>query len=74
MAYTSLKQFLGPEKFEPLFYNVFKGEDGRIYAAYGETMHLLAKNSVAYRIFCGKNDLPYGVAEIQRKIYFPSQA
>lgn len=70
----SLKQFGVPEKFEPLFYNVFKGEDGGIYAAYGETMHLLAKNSVVYRIFCGKNDLPYGVAEIQRKIYSPSQA
>ena len=70
----SLKQFGVPEKFEPLFYNVFKGEDGGIYAAYGETMHLLAKSSVAYRIFCGKNDLPYYVAEIQRKIYSPSQA
>ncbi|MBR1825025.1 MAG: hypothetical protein IJ770_00360 [Alphaproteobacteria bacterium] len=78
MAYTldqeSLKQFGVPEKFEPLFGNVFKGEDGGIYEAYGETMHLLAKNSTAYRIFRSTSDFPFGLAEMQSKIYTPSQA
>ena len=60
----SLKQFGVPEKFEPLFYNVFKGEDGGIYAAYGETMHLLAKNSVAYRIFNKNTKIPKCISNV----------
>lgn len=77
MAYQldkeSLKQFGVPEKFEPLFDNVFQGEDGGIYAAYGETMHLLAKNSKAYPIVLGKAELPDDLEEVRKKIYAPSQ-
>ena len=76
MAYTkdqeSLKLLGVSEKFEPLFDNVFRGEDGGIYAAYGETMHLLAKNSDAYRIVTDAAKLPDDMAELQKKIYTPS--
>ena len=76
MSYTldqeSLKQFGISEKLEPLFDNVFKGANGRIYAACGETIRLLARNSTACPIVLGKAELPDDVAEIQSKIYAPS--
>ncbi|MBR6355287.1 MAG: hypothetical protein IKR92_00390, partial [Alphaproteobacteria bacterium] len=73
MAYQldkeSLRMFGIPEKFEKLFGNIFEGEDGGVYAAYGETMHLLAKNSKAYPITLGRTELPEDVAEMRKKIY-----
>lgn len=78
MAYTldqeSLR-FLGvPEKFEPLFDNVFQGDEGGIYAAYGELMHLLVQDSKAYPIVPGKAELPDDLAEMRKKIYAPTKA
>ncbi len=71
---VSLRQFGVPEKFEHLFNEVYQGEDGGIYAAYGKTMHLLAKNSKAYPIVLGRTELPKDVAEMRKKIYASSPA